>query len=318
MSTNNGYEAERAANQAEDDREEFEQDHVHQDGEADLDQEAWALQEQPGTLTIRNETDEPVEYRVVPLEPVSTAEAVLRNVDADMDERLEAAQAIADLGSEVREFVLVGHEHDGFEERPAEPRFGERLRVAARRNGLMAVDEIADAIDQDAAELNIRANVAQSALARVLREKEHLRRQVEDAVERLRYTVGTYTNTKKDVLDAEPVLAELDRIFGERPEEEEGAQIWARLTAKQRQDLLAQLDPAAGVRLIARLCTGIEATRYGGTMGEEAETELALLDAKELLTRVGFLPEHVPAAERRERHAAKFEDRDGRVEGVDR
>lgn len=231
-----------------DDREEFEQDQVHRDNEADLDQEAWALQEQPGTLTIRNETDEPVEYRVVPLE------------------------------------------------QPTEPLFGERLRAAARRNGLMAVDEIADAIDQDAAELNIRANVAQSALARVLREKEHLRRQVEDAVERLRYTVGTYANTKKDVLDAGTFHAELDRIFGERTEAEPTSSLVVAPVERRHRP---------GCRAL-----------QGGWMCDCGHPTEAEWLSSERDRRVSA--EHEPAAERRERHAAKFEDREGRVEGVDR
>lgn len=102
-------------------------------------------------------------------------------------------------------------------ETPAEPaagpRFGERLRAYMRHT---RTDEIATAIDHDAEALRGEVAGKQRALELV---RTDLRREVEQAVERLRYTWGgAFETDRKDVLDAEPFLAELDRIFGGRRE----------------------------------------------------------------------------------------------------
>lgn len=112
------------------------------------------------------------------------------------------------------------------------PRFGERLLAWVNgplypgSAGDSAHDElyaIAAAIDQD-------ARLHSAEIARLTREMwttTH-RAQVEQAVERLRYTVTSLegeggetfaVEPVVDVLDIEPFLAELDRIFGERQRE---------------------------------------------------------------------------------------------------
>ncbi len=97
------------------------------------------------------------------------------------------------------------------------PRFGDRLRRfevdMAAVHGLIwpNLKRIAYLIDQDAKSQAVRLGAKRG------REREHLRRQVEEAVERLRYTVET-DDGPSDRLEAEPFLEEVARIFGERAE----------------------------------------------------------------------------------------------------
>lgn len=122
---------------------------------------------------------------------------------------------------------------------PREPRFGERLRewlsnsflTPAEAPFCAALSALADAIDQDADRLRTWAldevgrqdeNSETKRRAAILGDLKRytagdLRRQVEEAVERQRYGVHLGTaGHDKDVLDAEPFLAELGQIFGGR------------------------------------------------------------------------------------------------------
>lgn len=106
-------------------------------------------------------------------------------------------------------------------------RFGERLRSEQRKNPGCPVrlfpdeaEAIAAAIDQDAERQHDADCAGISGLLRG--QRIDLRQQVEEAVERLRYSVGGFPGTPletlRDVLDVEPFLAELGRIFGDRQE----------------------------------------------------------------------------------------------------
>jgi hypothetical protein len=99
------------------------------------------------------------------------------------------------------------------------PRFGDRLRRfevdMAAVHGLIwpNLKRIAYLIDQDAKSQAVRLGAKRG------REREHLRRQIEEAVGRGRYTWGgAFETDRKDVLDAEPFVEALARIFGERAE----------------------------------------------------------------------------------------------------
>lgn len=102
-----------------------------------------------------------------------------------------------------------------------EPRFGERLRQLAAGEDLYdSLGLLADAIDQDARHQAVRLGAKRGVM------KTDLRRQVAEAVERLRYAVehhDSITLETHDVLDAKTFLTELERIFGERPASQQGA-----------------------------------------------------------------------------------------------
>lgn len=199
-----------------------------------------------------------------------------------------------------------------------EPRFGDRLREIMREQGYsglfrLNMERLADAIDQDAARMveNARSEGYVAGLQQAARHEAVLRDNVEEAVERLRYTVITTapsaisgmigeTTGKRDVLDAEPFLAELDRIFGDRPEPEN-----------------ANLGGEA-LNLLREIVNSVPAS-YDESDPLVRRHARALQDAAEWLRAdPPPLSEHEPASERRERQAARYEDHDGKVEGVDR
>lgn len=119
---------------------------------------------------------------------------------------------------------------------PAGPRFGGRLSAWADTMPLWACQiapdlrALAAAIDQDALDALGEAITEEMPLSVLLRPEQsarmRLRRQVEEAVERLRYSVinplgstaADRRHSQKDVLDAEAFQSELDRIFGDRQE----------------------------------------------------------------------------------------------------
>lgn len=100
-----------------------------------------------------------------------------------------------------------------------EPRYGSRLRGEVLERARVGqqltpagLDRIADAIDRDVVDVAFRA-VEKAEAAR-----ERLRRQVEEAVEELAYVIAN-DGRLISRLDAEPFLARLAAIFGERAEE---------------------------------------------------------------------------------------------------
>lgn len=241
-----------------------------------------------------------------------------------------------------------------------EARFGGRVRELWRRNpdleaaGLrLVLSALAAAIDQDRDELRgwVREEVVRRVeeveaerRAVILAElgetvRQDLRRQVEEAVERLRYPVIDTLSSheegdavEKDVLDAEPFLAELDRIFGERPEEPQGWLIEKPAVASSgpiwwNGDGFS-FDATEAVRFarqgdaekVIRFFRGDGAWGSAIYAGVRARLLRLLKVGPDLVAAVN-LPEHTehePAHDRRERQSARHEDREGRVEGVDR
>jgi hypothetical protein len=195
-------------------------------------------------------------------------------------------------------------------DRPTDPppphRFGERLRewvagieeyieqlagVAAvrleERDGLLA---IADAIDQDQEQQCARL------VQRRVREQADLRRQVEEAVERLKYaadqpllrdTADDEPWPVKDVVDVEPFQTELDRIFGDRSEkrivtmkEAEPPGWEAARASSRRRTALAMLDECwspeeAALALGVSVETILRVQAQGRERLEQAERMLA-------------------------------------------
>lgn len=150
---------------------------------------------EPPTLTLVNETSQRVEFEV---EALSDPE-VPHGVDAAIG--LPLSGPIADPGP------------------PAgEARFGKRLLIGLwLREGVWlapdALMKIAAAIDRD-------ADLLHGLLVEERSDKLALRRQIEEAVERLRYSTdyaGAGQTGARDVLDAEPFLEELKEIFAKPP-----------------------------------------------------------------------------------------------------
>lgn len=157
----------------------------------------------------------------------------IQRLDADVAAH-EAALTVRNKAEEPVEVRVVAAEsHEG-------ERFGGRLLAWLANDWLdipavygAGLRDIAAAIDQDAGVLRRQAFGAEwlrdAELIRLAKEMHarDLRQRVGEAVERLKHPVQQphLRDTPedepwpvKDVLDAEPFLAELDRIFGERPE----------------------------------------------------------------------------------------------------
>lgn len=235
-----------------------------------------------------------------------------------------------------------------------EPRFGERLRGWAKRNVAALVytlhgelHDLADAIDRDrdAYRHHIMSLCADQEVERL----GNLRRQVEEAVERLKYTVtspdtswgsgrpGGQQICSKDVLDAEAFLLELDRIFGDRPEMPARVRLnetarWFEIPGREGarglrvavqldgQTHLWPLDPevGSGFALSGEAARDLEIILRAFLPGDVALAAEAVAALEEMAREREPDPEHEPAHDRRERASARNEDSRGHVEGVDR
>lgn len=188
-------------------------------------------------------------------------------------------------------------------------RFGDRLRrylndtdpTSPYRNPLgycgsegivgEEIEAIADAIDQDAA---VVLAAYHDGLLKIYEEEVvHARKRIEEAVERLRHTVqgpgadGDWLE-QKDVLDVEPFLDELGRIFSSRT---------------------------------ANMVTGADSGPVEPPTVQVIDLMSALKESMwaEAERRYGTAPAATAtAANRRERASARNEHTDGRVVGVDR
>lgn len=143
---------------------------------------------------------------------------------------------IENLTGEEVEYAVLGPPLGDFPDPDLAPHFGARLRGAISRNGVLRgwgflagisltekqvaeLDRIADAIDQDA---NRQAMEAAEAY---IGDSRHIRQQIEQLVEELRYSMEGLKDGREhhwDVLDVEPLLERLDLIFGERREAQSG------------------------------------------------------------------------------------------------
>lgn len=197
------------------------------------------------------------------------------------------------------------------QDEPEEARFGERLRAEAGDRGLFNISgaralELADAIDHDA-DAQRTANLRFGAAV--------YRRQVEEAVERGRYSATAgHPQRWKDVLDAEPFLEALGAIFGERPEPVLSPG-FVFFECPECGFSSVQPDTFSGSEACP-LCAGdsghdVRMRRRACLAGDRPEGLDARVTWKSPV-------EHEPAHDRRERASARHEDSTGRVEGVDR
>lgn len=294
-----------------DDREQFETEQVSRDREGDLDQEAWALQEDEGDRRTRvdcaierldaevaaHEGDDelvcpacnrPHALHGIGCPTLSTGE----NIDPDtIANGIDASTGLS-LGGPIVEPAA------------GKARFGDRVRDLWRRNpdleasGLrLILSDLAAAIDRDAAEYDAERGRLAAALAesdtdrdRLAAKLSDLRRQVEEAVERQGFgAVGrdglardlglaAADSERKRWLDVGLFLEALGAIFGE----------WA--VSSEWREMASAWNKAMA----------------------EGLTEAARASA------AAAWSEHELPHDRRERESARHEDSEGRVEGVDR
>lgn len=155
-------------------------------------------------------------------------------------------------------------------------RFGDRLRETLKRRPPGMGDEyvkelftLAAAIDQDAEDQRLR--LMHLCAEEEARRSGGIRRQIEEAVERLKYSVASWQEAeegdlaiagqRRDIVDAVTFVAELDRIFGERTsgfvgissDRKDAVAAWMNAHRPLAEIMMAEGSPLSG-----RTCPSIE------------------------------------------------------------
>lgn len=306
-----------------DDREEFEQDQVHRDREDGA--------EEFGMLAALHERSRRFS------EAMDRLDAEVAEHEGEIEPYLvRHPEMLEDLHGVVRAPITPG---EAASLSGSGARFGDRLRKHFTHVKLGCPDiyeDLADAIDRDRDEL--RGWVGDEVVKRVEEVEEErravilaelkgtVRRQIEGAVERLSTHHLSREETGDmplDCLNAEDFLAELDRIFGERPE----GPPQSKVATGSRWFEIPGREGAKGLRVAVQLdgqtfLWPLDPEVHSGfALSGEAARDLEIILRAFLPGDVALEalpPEHEAAHDRRERESARNEDSRGRVEGVDR